>query len=226
MTTPPSVPPPPPYAVPSLIGLDDLDTPTQGDWADSSQEVVADPEYLAKLDPQEEAAPADVPDALGARDEEGEAVGPNGLPMSTRTSSPEPKERRAPNQVRVLDWEQMTPRRPDEFAAAAPAVIPGTVQKIREFINTARERGYYDLMYPVLEYKNRNSAQAAATKINTWRNQKTNRYGIRDGEEVNAKCEKQDVDKFVVWIGLLRAPDSKATDRTYAMTPEQQAEIK
>ncbi len=185
-----------------MTGLDDLDDAYVSDmpdeernWADESQAFVADPDYLASLDPQDtEPDPTADPFA--------------GLPPAEPEEVEQPK-RKPASVVTFLDWSKATPRKEDDFAARTVGV-PGTSDKVRDFINHARQEGWYGLFYPVLEYPNRNAAQSMVTKINSWRKSKANFYGIRDGEDLGAKCEKQDGDKFVVWVGLLVAEESPA----------------
>lgn len=211
MTTPPSVPMPPQPAAPMMTGLEELDDmPDELDsnfspdiekdgsgdgWADPSQAAVADPDYLAQLDPQDEKPDTDANE-----------IEP-GVPAEPVT---EKKAGRGPSKVTALDWSKASPRKADDFAPTpAGAQVPIVVQKIRDFLNAARQDDLYGLYYPVLEYENRNSASANVTKVNQWRKGATNRYGVRDGEEINAKCETQDKGKYVVWVALLKAPGAK-----------------
>lgn len=191
MTTPPSVPQPP--ATPT-IGLEDIDDPRtpempdeERNWADESQMSVADPDYLESLEPSTENPFDSLPPATEAEDE------------------PKPKRKFSTASTAVfIDWSKATPRKEDDFAPSRPTNVPSTSQKVRDFLNAARDNGWYGLYYPVIEYPNRNSAQAQVTKVNGWRKGKTNVFGVRDGENIAAKCERQQ-DKFIVWVGLLLA---------------------
>lgn len=201
MTQPPMIPMPPQPA--SAVGLDDLDdlagpaSSLDANWAENPDVVLA----------PHEASP-------DTNDNEIEA----GVPAEPTGEAK--KKGRGPTQVSIIDWTKATPRKADEFQNVSPAALPPTIEKIREFINQARANGWWSLYYPVLEYANRNSAQSTVTKINTWRNGKINRYGVRDGEEISARSEMQEKGKYVVWVSLLQAPESKADDRnTAAATP-------
>lgn len=235
MTTPPSVPMPPQPAVPMMTGLEELDDmPDELDsnfapdvedgsgnagWADPSQAAVADPEYLAQLDPQDEKPDTDVNEI-----EPGVPAQPEAEKKKRKTGP------HAPSTLVAIDWSKATPRKADEFAATpggAP-LVSLAVSKVRDFLNAARQDELYGLYYPVLEYGNRNSAQATVTRINTWRKGPTNKYGVRDGEEINAKCERQEKDKYVVWVALLIAPEAKGEvnpkEKTISMTPDPKPE--
>lgn len=111
---------------------------------------------------------------------------------------------RAASKVTAIDWTKVTPRKEDDFDTQVGAQkLSETLQKIRDFINAARDQNLYGLFYPILEFDNRNACAANVTKVNNWRKGTTNKYGVRDGENIAAKSEKQG-DKFILWVGLLK----------------------
>lgn len=111
---------------------------------------------------------------------------------------------RQASKVTAIDWTKATPRKEDDFDTQVGAQkLSETLQKIRDFINAARDQNLYGLFYPVLEFENRNATAANVTKINNWRKGTTNKYGVRDGETIAGKSEKQG-DKFILWVGLLK----------------------
>lgn len=211
MTTPPSVPQPPsmPPVAPN-VGLDDLDDPYIPDppedfgernWADDSQASVADPDYLAQLDP---------PDKDGSGDDVHDPASENpfdALPPAEPEEEEEKKPKKKVGPI-FLDWSKFTPRKEDDFEAGLGGGASPTSNRVREFINTARLEGWYGLYYPILEYSNRNSAQPHVTKINSWRKGKVNTYGVRDGEDIKARCTAGEEGKYVVWVSLQVAPDA------------------
>jgi hypothetical protein len=175
-----------------MIGLDDLDDPRT-------------PEI-----PDEENWSTDHSDEPLSSDDVHDPTTENpfdALPPAPESDEEEkPKKKVGPTTATFIDWSKATPRKEDDFAPSHTAVgRPVTSDKVRDFLNHARQNQWYGLYYPVMEYPKRNSAQATVTKINGWRKGKTNIFGVRDGENIAAKCEAQGKDKFVVWVGLLLA---------------------
>ena len=204
MTQPPVAPMPPaasqvPVAAPipdqaPYGGLDDLDVgdPTDAPWANEEPLPLNADGRDPRLDPDGMPLSAEAARSLKAEAEATEAPKKKSHP---RTAS----------KVTPIDWTKMTPRKEDDFAGAPISTLPPTVEKLREFLNTARANGWHGLYYPVLEFENRNTASANVTKLNAWRKAKSNRFGVRNGETLGAKCETQAKDKYVLWVALLVA---------------------
>lgn len=216
MTTPPTVPQPP--SMPSM-GLDDLDDdmagttavhendgqqPVASNWSEDPDVVLNDaPPTAIDYDALEKASP----------DTDADEIEP-GVPAQPEAAV---KERKMPV---AIDWTKAVPRKADDFVATGPpALLSPVLEKIREFLNAARQNGWYDLYYPVMQFSNRNTAQSNVTKVNQWRKGKTNQYGVRDGENINAKCETKSKGEYILWVALLKDPGAKGEVNPPQPTP-------
>jgi hypothetical protein len=192
---------------PAFTGLEDLGDDMAGPAVSLNDSPFENPDFVLDNDALEAASPDTAADEIEP-----------GVPAQPV----EPKKKTGPT---IIDWSKATPRKEDTFTST-PVGQQGspTTDAIRDFLNNARQNGWYDLYYPVLEYGSRNSAQPYVTKINQWRKGKTNTYGVRDGENISAKCERQAADKYVVWVGLLKDPGAKGEvnppEKTISATPE------
>jgi len=192
MTTPPSVPMPP--TGPMFTGLDDLGDDDLAGLASNQDSPFEDPDFVVGGAALPEASP----------DTASNEIEP-GVPATAE--EPKKKSQRTYTPPTIVDWSKATPRKEDDFAPTpvGMAGVSPAIVSIRDFLNNARENGWWGLYYPVMEYTNRNSAQSYVTKVNTWRKGKTNVFGVRNGENIMAKCERQG-DKFVLWVGLMQDP--------------------
>lgn len=201
-----------PPAAPMFTGLEDLGDDMAG-LAGNQDSPFEDPDFVV--------GGADLPEV--SPDTAAGEIEP-GVPAVAE--EPKKPKRPAVKPPTPIDWSKAIPRKEDDFAST-PAGLQGgspALDAIRDFLNNARENGWYGLYYPVMEYENRNSAQSYASKINRWRKAKANAFGVRDGENIIARCERQGADKFILWIGLMADEGAKGEvdppEKLISMTPD------
>lgn len=195
-------PPLPPLPPAPFTGLDDLgDDDLAGLAGSQSDSPFENPDFVVggvDLNALEQASPnTDL----------------NEIEPGVPAQAEEPKKKRKQVQSgppKAIDWSKATPRKEDDFAQTPGGEKGSPVSdQVRNFLNNARQNEWYGLFYPILEFGNRNTAQSWVTKVNQWRKGKTNTFGVRDGENISAKCETQEKGKYVLWVGLLQDPGAK-----------------